>query len=282
MSLGNTQMVMKAFTQLHDKVRKKERETDARQLTTSANTLTADHLSVPRGKSTGKRRSAEQIPATRISPSRPPSQASRLSVKPTRRSDSQSSLGSFLSVDQRRLRRTDSTSSAGSWLSDVESTIGNPDIPTLPRISIATQETAEKSRVGVGGVKLDGKGRTHLRPRTDADYDAMTLVSALVDDDAGPSVTETDHAESSDVDGGLVPRIAINPTDYPVGGRSASRCIRYDEQEDDEEVENENEGRLGVTIDTYGTAHLRPRSRADYENMSTISAMLDVGAFDKK
>lgn len=284
MSLGNAQIAMKAFTQLHDKVRKKDRgkpEEDNSQLTTSANTLTADHLAVPRGKSAGKRqRSTDLTSVARTPPSRPASQASRLSVKPAVRSDSQSSLGSFLSVDQRRLTRTDSTSSAGSLISEAASTVGGDETPTLPRISIVSQETELNKSLGQAGVKLDRKGRTHLRPRTDADYDAMSMVSALLDEQAAPSLSNAiDPPDPSDTGGGL-PRIAINPTDYPADGRSASRCIRYDEQEEEEEAENY--GRLGVTVDTYGTAHLRPKSRADYETMSAISAMLDVGAFDKR
>ena len=281
-------MAVKAFTQLHDRVRRRERERgrheDAGLFSTSARTLTAGHLAVPRAKSAAKRQSSEPISVARTPPSRPASQASRLSVKPPIQSDSQSSLGSFLSVDQGRLRRTDSASSAGSWTSEAASTVGVEETPIiLPQISVPSQETEMNKEQEQIGVKYDSGGRTHLRPRTDADYDAMSIVSALLDENAIPSLSNgIDPADSSDA-GGTLPRIAIDPTDYAADGRSASRCIRYDvQEEEEEEEETQNEERLGVTIDTHGTAHLRPRSRADYETMSTLSAMLDVGAFDKR
>jgi CRP-like cAMP-binding protein len=285
---GNANVALKAFTQLHDKVRRRGQEQERERGKhedagpRSIRILTADHLAVPRGKSAAKRQPSETISVPRMPTSRPASQASRLSVKPAIQSDSQSSLGSFLSAGQGRFRRTDSASSAGSWLSEAASMVGAEERPLiLPQISVASQEP-ETNREGEHiGVQYDSGGRTHLRPRTDADYDAMSLVSALLDENAIPSLPNgTDPVDSSDV-GGRLPRISIDPTDFTAIGRSASRCIRYDEQEDEEE-ETQNEDTLGVTIDTHGTAHLRPKSRADYETMSTLSAMLDVGAFDKR
>ena len=253
---------------------------------------------------------------------RPESRSSRLSVPAAVRSDSQSSLGSHLSVDQRA--GGSMATSDGSWVSEA-ATIGAETaapVPNAPppsfQVEITVDEPEDEKKKS--GLTVDARGTPHLRPRTPADFDTMSMISRLVDRNVQikvpkqttnrsrtPLIQLNDDDDGDDGDNECVP-VSITVPALLTEARSVSRLLQIrsavalddddddsslstladesfsldDDDEDEDDDEDDSRARAGLRVDFRGTTHLRPKTSADYDAMSAISCMLDMGAFDKK